>query len=551
MIHFRCSSRALVALACAGLLGFTWVGGSLAQDKSKAAEAPKAGETKKLVVQQSVEPSFRVEPIVHRFKGRRGEVIPFEFTLTSTNRPLDLEVMPIELRQEESGVILFDDNSPPTVEAKLLSSKAFTLEPGKSEVVKGEVTVPLVKTNYVSIGLLVKDKGQLPQYAPPQPGDAPKTQAGVRFVTQYVLRCDIEVESSIEGEAEKLKLENGALRPVDGMPVATVYLNNPTDSAFEFRVRGSLSGNDDASRKGKPFWFGMPSRANMEEPDRYLVRVLPKSRIRLEAPAALTSSAGQVNLNVAVAGARREALVANFDVTPKPGQFPALESSMARIEPEFSVSPPNILLSQGKGGKQMTTLVFANATSEPRKISFTSKSLDGEAMDQLRLPGEAIVIPPHRSQQVRVMLKTEREAKGARYGYVNVTSENNAGERSSHELPVAVFFGPPESPRLEMGELEASIDEDRVTYQATVKNVGTGFAPITARLRCTDESGRRAEVGAGFGRWLAPGESHVLSFTPEMKIVGGDCQAILTWQTFENQTPESRTKVFRFAEDTK
>jgi hypothetical protein len=531
-------------VACVAFAATSWTSPVWAQGVAKSNEK---GEPKKLVVQQTVEPSFRVEPIVHRFKGRRGEVIPFQFTLNSTTRPLDLELTPIELRQEESGVILFDGENPPSSAAKLLSPGKFVLEPGKPEIVKGEVTVPSVKTNFVSFGLLVRDRGLAPDFVPTKEGEKAATQAGIRFITQYVLRCDIEVESSIDGEVQKLKLEDGALRSVNGMPVATVFLSNPTDSAFEFQLRGSLDGEDETARKSKPFWFNLPARAAMPEPDKYLVRVLPRSRLRLEAPASLTGSTGKLNMSVAVAGARRDSIAATFDVTPKPGQFPALDASMARLEPQLSVSPPNLLLTQGKGGKQLVTLVFANATSEPRKIMLSSKDFAGEGLKHLRLPENAIVIPPHRSQSVRVSLKSDREAKGARYGYVNVTTENNQGEVASHELPVAIFFGQPENPLLEMGELEAVIEGEQISYQAAVKNVGTGFAPIHAELRVTDEGGRRAQAAAGFGRWLAPGESFVLTFNPEMPPTQGDCEAALQWQSFENVAPESRKKVFRFA----
>jgi hypothetical protein len=57
---------------------------SRAQDPSGSTGAP--GGPRTLTLQESLEASFNIEPVVHRLNGRRGEVLPFSFLITSTGK---------------------------------------------------------------------------------------------------------------------------------------------------------------------------------------------------------------------------------------------------------------------------------------------------------------------------------------------------------------------------------------------------------------------------------------------------------------------------------
>ncbi|MEM6364522.1 MAG: hypothetical protein AAF745_08850, partial [Planctomycetota bacterium] len=110
---------------------------------------------------RSVEPSFRIEPVVQRYRGRRGERIPFKFELQSTGKAMQINIRAVALRQEETGIILHDHVSAPASGVEFTSPTEFDLAAGGKFEITGDVTVPLVKSNIMSFGILVRDEGQL------------------------------------------------------------------------------------------------------------------------------------------------------------------------------------------------------------------------------------------------------------------------------------------------------------------------------------------------------------------------------------------------------
>ncbi|MCA9262100.1 MAG: hypothetical protein KDA61_22940, partial [Planctomycetales bacterium] len=215
-------------------------------------------------VTQRVQPSFRIEPIVHRFKARRGETLPFKFVVTSLGKPMHVRVQPVNLRQEETGVILHDEAGTPADAVRLFSDAEFRISPGGVEEIRGEVKVPLARSNYLSYGILVRELGAAPDF---KSTPSATTRADVQFVTQYVLRIDVETNVTSAGELDKLQLREVQVLGDDGLPVVQAYLDNPTDLAFECRVAADLSreGAGPAGRSRRnPTLLGMASRASLE-----------------------------------------------------------------------------------------------------------------------------------------------------------------------------------------------------------------------------------------------------------------------------------------------
>jgi len=77
---------------------------------------------------------------------------------------MNLKVAPVNLRQEETGVILHDESGKPSDAVKLSTPEEFRLKPGEATKIRGTVTVPIAKTNYLSFGILVQDRGQDPNF---------------------------------------------------------------------------------------------------------------------------------------------------------------------------------------------------------------------------------------------------------------------------------------------------------------------------------------------------------------------------------------------------
>ncbi len=140
----------------------------------------------------------------------------------------------------------------------------------------GVVRVPQGDANFYSFGILVRDIGNAP---PPPPkidsNGKPITSAGIHFITQYVLRVDLEVEGARGDNAAELSIEDAKLTTSKGLPKISVIIRNPSDTAFEYQVKSRLKSAH--SPNMKPVRMTMPVRASMETEERYIGRVLPKA----------------------------------------------------------------------------------------------------------------------------------------------------------------------------------------------------------------------------------------------------------------------------------
>lgn len=535
----RCRDFLVWSLACC----FAACAGVLHAQSTASGDA--ASKTVTLV--QTVQPSFYIEPVVQRFEGRRGAVIPFEFLIASTGKQMDVVVRAVSLRQEESGIILHDPDRSPSDAIRFTTPTEFKLSRGESRPIRGEITVPLVKANFLSFGILVQDRGQMsaPDSADSR-ADKTDTKAGVRFVTQYVLRVDVETHQAAGSALGRLKLRDGAVVPADGFPLARAYVVNPTDYAFEFRVRGAVSCSGPAIGFD-PFRLSMPSRANLTPDERDLVRIMPHSRLRLEAPLTTPLFPGEHRLHVGVSNGRREMAGADFPIAVSAGDFPAAETMIACLGDAVSVSPAYIRLGNIEGTDRTTGLKFTNHSPSPQEISLDVQPLPGGSPPPIRLSSRSFVIRPGSSKYVRAMIRSQRDLEEARYGWVQARAVGQLGTEGKKSLPVALFYGPPEDTLLAHTALEFYLQDDLPAFRMTVKNESRGFVPVHAELEISDRIGRNARLTAGYGRWLIPGESAELRFVPEFTLVSGEYQLALVLRTFDERPPTTRTTLVRLS----
>jgi hypothetical protein len=534
--------RAVVAATVLGLA-------NVALGQSDAANP--ADQTKTITLQQKVEPSFRIEPVVQRFKSTRGQVVPFEFLMTSTGREMEVELKVVELRQEENGTILHNEDVPPAAGVTFSSPQTFTLAAGEARKITGEITVPAAKSNFHSFGILVRDQGLLPSFDHSKdPKNKASIQAGVKFITQYILRCDIEVEGVGENDLSKVRLENGGFRVKDGMPVARVWAVNPTNSAFEFQVRGVLKSETTQSRL-QTFPLGMASRVELPEPDKYLIRMMPNSRLRLETPVSAALVPGPFQLTFSVNNGRREVHSETFAQEVTAGDFPALDVASIRVNEAVVAAPGQILLSQTKGGHRTASVKLTNSADDPQELKLQLQDLDGNVLSNVQISPETVQLAGKRSQNVRVTMRSQKDSKEPQFGYLQIatvaTSDSDSVSEAAHasasaRVPLAMYYGAPQTPELEYSDLELDMVNGLPVFRMAVANHGAGFAPIQGELEIVNDAGQRFHLTAGFNRWIAPDESFALLFRPESQISPGSYQTTLTLHTFENQPPKVSTK---------
>jgi hypothetical protein len=505
---------------------------AVAQAPTTPAVDAAPGPLQPITFTDSVQRSFNIEPVVHRFDGRRGEIIPFSFQITSTGKPLNLSVMLVSLRQEESGIIMHDVHTPPPQHIRFTTETQFTLAPGQSRTLAGEVTVPISKTNFLSYGVLVKDQGAVNEMAnQTNPGDTER-RASVRFVTQYLLRVDVQTRGGDIGDLGDLRLINGTVNSVNGMPVAEAFLDNPTDMALECMVRAEIQ--SPTQNRPTPFYLGLPSRASLSGADKHLIRLMPRSRVRLFAPVEDMLVPGQQALALSLSFQQRKIVDEAFQLNVSKGQFPALETKMAHLDKLLSAEPAQIELGHTRGSRRTLALKLSNNSNAEQTLVLEPRGLNGEILNGVKLSSESFVLQPGRYKNIRVTLESS-DRNAAEFGAIHVLSKSDNEVAPAGQLPIALLFDEPPSPQVDISDIKAFDNEGITSFRVSVSNKGLGYVPIDAELRISAAAGGSIAMADGFGKWLAPGETRDLDFLPTVELTDGEYQLSL----FIRTTPEA------------
>ncbi|ELP35577.1 hypothetical protein RBSWK_00481 [Rhodopirellula baltica SWK14] len=510
---------------------------------------------RRVSIEQRVEQAFRIEPVVQRFKGRRGEVIPFSFTVTSTGKTMQIDVSPIQLRQEESGIILHDEHSPPMEGVKFTTPTRFTLNAGETVELKGKVTIPLAKTNYLSFGLLVRDEGMVDE---PTDADAVggQTRAAIRYVTQYVLRVDVETGLTNLSSIEQMEIEDAQVVSHEGMPYIRAYVKNPSNFALECRVRAELSHSDSAdaskSRSADPVALFMPSRANLDDDEKYLVRMMPNARLRLEAPLETSLIDGQYDLNLMVSNGRRTMLERTFPQTLLVNSFRALDTRIANLGPGVTLEPAQIELGRVEGTQRMVTLEVKNNSDDDQLIHLVPRDHLGDPMSRLMLSSTKFELDAGRSKTIRALLRgVSRES--SQWGTLDIIRRNLKSPNdveSATSLPLELVHQQRPQLTVAAGPLQWANLTDGNAFVIEVANEGEGYAPIQGELLLgRDDGSRPHRLLDGFGRWLAPGQKRELQFHLPAEIDAGRYQIRLTVRSRDNLSVEEQVVVLDLTDE--
>lgn len=510
---------------------------AVAADLPNSATAP---EGRRISLTRSVEPSFRVEPVVQRLKGRRGETIPFSFELASTGKVMNLDVRPVNLRQEESGIILHDDQSETAEGITFSSPTKFQLSPGENFRIEGTVTIPLTRTNYTSFGLLVKDTGQLSNDKR-QAADDGAVRAAIRFVTQYVLRVDIETGEQDVGDMDKLVFDHAELMERNGLPFVRAYLTNPTPYALESTVRASLVSS--LGEASDPVRLNMASRSELPGDDKYLVRIMPKSRLRLEGAVEGALSSDDYGLQVKLSNGRRVMVERSFPVKIDSSRFRGMRTKLLTIGNGISIYPTQVELGRAPGTDRMTTLHISNTSDQPRKIQLVPQDSEGNPIKDIMLSSKSLTIKPGRTQTIRAMLRGKNDAD-YQWGQVLVTSDDQQAK-----LDLALVHQARPELSLVASEIQWANLPSGNAFVMNVENQGDAFEPLFAELRLAATSGHPLDLTEGFGRWLAPGKSRELQFYVPKGTQPGSYQIILKVTSREEAVVAERTLVLELTEE--
>jgi hypothetical protein len=502
----------------AGIACFLWLGSwADAQEKNRAAPRQRA-----VSVQQTFEPTFSIEPLSHRIPGRGGDVLPFSFSIESNNRETEVEVIPIGLKQELTGLILHDESATQADWIRLATPSRVTIPSNGKHKIEGVVRIPQGEAKHHSIGILVRDLGALNRARNRNPTDNQTTQALVSFVTQYLLRLDLEVEGARGQSGTELALEGVTMKTKDGRPQLQAIVNNPSDTTFEFELRARY-GYSRSDRQSKNLRLAMPVRASLESEERFVARILPKSRIRMEEllPEAIASGTVHVDLDLSVAG--RSLIRESFPIDVNAEDYPAQEVLIAQVGDGVQVSPAQMELSMARGGKRRITVVIENRSQDTRTIQLKPMTSDGFPLGNVAVQPEEIKLSPGGSRKLAVTLRSQPGEASTQYGWMAVQVQSDKKEHlESRQLPLAILVQTAQPPDIELSPLVWDTQDKYPGFRTTVRNLDDSHLALEARLTILDAQGNRILVPAGFGRWLMPGQSSRLEFRLEQALLPGE-----------------------------
>ena len=491
---------------------------------------------RKITITEEVRPAFVIDPIVNKVETRPGRIVLAEFGITCDSRPSKLEIEPVALTQDENGTIFANTKAPAPEELEIITPLAVDLTPGEKFVIRTRIRVPPTQSTFHTFGILVRDAGQLTPKSNAPKSDGPRL--GIRFVTQYLLRCDITVQGVKAESAAKLKVESAELVEVDGVPHARVYVSNPTDGPIEFGMRTQIRRSEESeNRPTFPLW--MPVRANSNEPEKYVGRILSGARVRMVSPLDSPIFPGQYYMESSILGGNRVLAKTGFPIVVEEGDFPALGIATVEASHGIQVSPAQVELSLQRGGSRAQVVTLENTGSVATEVELVSQTMDGAAADWIAIRPSKLTLLPGTTRKTSISLSSTGDLNTHRYSRLQIKSTPAEGSPQDSTPVVVAALGRAPLPKTELSAQQMEWDDQaaRPSFVVAVSNRGTVHVPIEGMLVLGDESAKPYEVRGGFGKWILPGTTEQIRFKVPKNLPPGHYTARLRIPTGTGSDP--------------
>lgn len=498
----------MLTLLCAFLLTFEIAAQGTRPVKPEDSE--KENVEGKVLEQEQIKPAFRAEPIVHRMEARRGQSIPFEFTLFSSGRPTRLLIKPIAITQRENGVISSDETVPAPAAIRIEGAELIDMGSGDDHVIKGRVRVPITQSTFHSFGILVRDLGL--ESDTPKPAAGGEVRFGIRYVTQYLLRCDIKVNGVRAEKIDELVVESINIEEDKGLAKLQAFITNPTDSPMSFQIRTQIR-TVDSGTPNPPFFLAMPVRLHMSPPEKHDIRILAKTRLRLEEFIPHPLSSGDLEVEFMSFDGRRlggsSTLTTNVDLL----DFPAQNRNRIAISDGITAEPAHVELSLQRGGKRIAPLTFTNNSDESVTLDFSALDQEGNASLFVGIRPNQLHLRPGSNRNVLLMLTATSELKENEYSQLKVTATRNGKALESQQfVKIGMVSRSEEQPQLSFGDMVWDNSGKTPALVLPVSNAGGKHLPLKATLTVSNVDGASMDLPAGYGRWLLPGQEDKFRF---------------------------------------
>lgn len=475
-------------------------------------------------ITQMVSPRFKVSPLVHRFEGRRGEEIPFSFSVESLGRAADVRVRPVALTQELSGIILPAPGVLPSDVITLDTAESFQIAAGEKVTINGILRVPVADTSFFSCGLLVTDNGMNDLGdSEPNPGEP---RVNVQFVTQYLCRCDVRIPGGRLADVGAVELQPIRIVRYRGWPMLQIDARNPTENAMEFELRCRF-GPAESVRRDQAFSLMMPVRKNLDTKERFQARILPGATVRLESIIPRSVFDGDYVLNTEVIANRRTLDKMSTPISVRDSDFPAQRVRIAELPAGVAVEPVQVELSASENGSRMQAIRLTNRSSEEVTVLLRTVDQAGKVAQGISVRPGRIRLPARGNRRVSVSARPSVYRGGTTYARVEALVEGHS-EVIMSPVTVAVVGRESGEAMVTPGLMRIDTSSSGREIVVPLTNTGDVHLPLSGQILLMAENGARSELLAGFGRWLLPGRQTELRFRLPNDLRSGEQYQLTT-----------------------
>ena len=484
-------------------------------------------------VKSAFRPAYTATPTVNRIEARRGQTVPFKFTIEPLLDNVKASLRPVALKQDLNGAIMADLESPPPEALRISGKSDIQLSNGESTLIEGSIRVPTNQSPFHSFGILIRDE---PRAALDEKVDG--SRYGVDFVTQYILRCDVDVSNGRIDGAKQLLLESVEFVEFNGLPVARVVVANPTEMAVEFEMDCRFK-TSKAGRGARFVKLVVPVQAGLNEPAKWQTRVLPNSRIEMMAPWPKSVFTGDKELEVRlrVKGRTLKTEVAKLRI--ERGQFPAQETFVIELAPRVTASPSQLALGAVKPLSRYSKMSIRNDSDQ---VVLAKLSMESTEQAWVSVAPAELQIQPGTKRNVVVKLVTLKNPELNRLSQLLIQTSNSDGQEiGSQKLPVAFFGSGKSELKLQVADpIVVATDSSQSIVNVPMRKIGlktnqtpkpnsgrlssvltiglpvtnqSDFpVPLNLLLETRDFANNPIQRKSGFGKWILPGESRTLKF---------------------------------------
>ncbi len=268
----------------------------------------------------------------------------------------------------------------------------------------------------------------------------------------------------------------------------------------------------------------MPVRSNVQDESRYLGRILPKSRIRMEELLPEAIASGTYDAELELVSDSKTMVKRNLTLKVDAEDFPAQEVLIAQVANSLQVSPAQIELSQIRGGNRRLSILFKNTGKEELEVKLRGIQKDDRVFENLLLQPEEFRLPMNGTRKIAVTMKGQTNPQTIiEFGSLVVETKSTRRDYAEkRELPLVMQYKKQPNANITMSPLVWDPAGKYPCFRSVIENRGESFMPIDARLTATHESGQRLQVAAGFGKWLMPGEKITIHFRIDQPLANGD-----------------------------